>query len=261
MNIELSIIIVSWNTKDLLKKCLESIYRETKDIVFEIFVVDNASSDGTIEMLKENFKNIRLIANKKNLGFARANNQAIKETASDFVILLNPDTELFDNSLKKMIDFMKARPNIGVLGPKLLNSDKTRQPSTRRFPNFLNQLIILFKLHHLFPNLKSYKKYLMRDFDGQREMGVNQVMGAAFMIRRKLIEQVGMLDEDYFIWFEEVDYCRRAKKADWEVYYNPDARIIHYGGESFAQLGAIKKQWMYFTSMIKYFKNNGWQIF
>ncbi|NQU83245.1 MAG: glycosyltransferase family 2 protein [Parcubacteria group bacterium] len=255
---DLSIIIVSWNTRELLKKCLTSIYSETKDISFEVFVVDNNSSDETVGMVKKEFSQVKLIANKNNLGFAKANNQAIKESRGEFVILLNPDTELISNSLAQMLEFMRQDQRVGVLGPKLLNPNKTWQPSTRRFPNFLNQFVILLKLPHIFPNLKVYKNYLMKDFDGQSEREVDQVMGAAFMIRREVIEKVGMLDERYFIWFEEVDYCKMAKDAGWKVYYIPFVEVVHYGGESFVQLKTLKKQLMYLNSMIKYFWKHVW---
>lgn len=255
---KLSIIIVSWNTEELLRKCLYSIYENNKEISFEVFVVDNNPKDKTVEMVKKEFPSVNLIVNTKNLGFAKANNQAISKSRGEFVMLLNPDTEIIDNSLIEMVNFLEKREDIGVLGPKLLNSDKSWQPSTRRFPTPLNQLVILFKLHHIFPRLKIYRKYLMRDFDGKSEREVDQIMGAAFLIRREVIKKIGALDERYFIWFEEVDYCKMVKEAGWKVYYNPEFKIIHHGGESFIQLGTLKKQYRYFSSMIKYFLKHVW---
>lgn len=250
-----SIIIVSWNVKELLQKCLKSIFDASEDFDFEVFVVDNASADGSVEMAREKFPQVILIANKKNLGFAKANNLAIKQSIGDYVLLLNPDTELMDNSIKKIVEFLCDNPEIGILGPKLLNPDKTWQPSTRRFPNIWNQLAIILKLPRIFPRILD--KYLMRDFNGRTAREVDQVMGAAFLIRREVINKIGFLDERYFIWFEEVDYCKMAKKENFKIYYWPGAEIIHYGGESFAKLPTFNKQIKYIKSAIKYFIKNG----
>lgn len=256
----LSIIIVNWNTRNLLKKCLESIYQETRGLDYEIFVVDNASQDKSAEMAKKEFlanpefsQRITLITNNKNLGFAKASNQAIKQCQGDFILLLNPDTIILDRAIEKCLDFFITNSKIGILGCKLLNPDKSWQPSCRTFPTLSSQIIILLKLHHLFKNLKIMKKYLMLDMDPNIPQEVDQVMGAFFLIRKELIQKIGLLDEKYWIWFEEVDFCRRAMLANFKTYFWPGASIIHYKAQSFNQVFSTKKQWHYNGAMLQYF--------
>ncbi|MDD5043302.1 MAG: glycosyltransferase family 2 protein [Patescibacteria group bacterium] len=254
---DLSIIIVSWNVKNLLQKCLESIYRETKNISFEIFVIDNASTDGSAEMVRNNFPQVKLIVNKKNEGFAKGNNQGIKESHGDFILILNPDTEILDGAIEKTLDFIKSKKDAGIVGCQILNADKTIQPSVRRFPSFWPIFLIFLKLPKLFSNLSTVSRYLATDFNYQSMAEVEQVMGAFILIKRELFEKVGLFDEKFFIWFEEVDLCKRAQKNGYKVYFAPLGKIIHYGGQSFAQQKVIKKQWLFFRSAWYYFIKNG----
>lgn len=251
---DLSIIIVSWNVKAFLKKCLVSVFKEAGDLSIEVYVVDNASSDGSAEMVEKDFPNVQLIANKKNHGFAKANNQAIKECSGRYVLLLNPDTEILDNALPKMVKFMEDNKKIGVAGCKLLNPNGTLQSSVRMFPDLLSSTLVNLKLHHLKPFLHFLAKHLGSNFNYGKNQEVNQVMGAFFMIRREVVKKIGVLDEGYYIWFEEVDYCARVlEKTDYLIYYTPDAKIIHYGGESFGQVLSLKKQWYYNKSQLRYY--------
>jgi len=250
---DLSIIIVSWNVSNLLKKCINSIYKRTQGISFEVFVIDNASADNTVQIIRKNFSQVKLIINQENKGFAGANNQGIKGAEGDYVLLLNPDTELKEDSFTKMVKFMKDNPKCGIAGCHLLNPDGSHQDSVRRFPKFLDQALILLKLHHIFPQFAPFQHYLCKDFDYKQEQQVDQVMGAFFMIRRKVIEQIGLLDEKFFIWFEEVDYCQRAKAAGWQVIYTPLTSIIHHFGQSFKQVMTIKKQKIWNRSLRYYF--------
>lgn len=249
--IDLSIIILSWNTRDLLRQCLKSIYQETKNIDFEIFVVDNASQDKSAEMVCREFSQVKLIKNKKNLGFARANNQAIKQSGGEYILLLNPDTIILDRAIEKCVNYLDQTNKIGILGCKLINSDRSWQPSCRRFPTLFSQVIILLKIHNLFPNL--IKKYLMLDMDQDKVQEVDQVMGAFFLTKKEVIEKIGALDEKYWIWFEEVDFCKRAKNIGFKVLYWPGASIVHYKAQSFNQVLGIKKQWHLNASMLRYF--------
>lgn len=251
---DLSIIIVSWNVKDLLKKCLESIYRETKNIKYEVFVVDNASEDESVAMVQNEFPKVHLIANQENAGFAKANNQAIQQAKGDFILLLNPDTEILDNALEKMVSFMKNHPAAGVAGCQILNPDRTIQPSVRRFPTLAAMSLFVLKLHHIFPGAASLRKYLAQDFDYTKTQEVNQVMGAFLMTRRQVFDKVGLLDERFFIWFEEVDFCQRVKNKGWLVYYNPGAKIIHHFAQSFQQVAGLEKQQNFNKSILHYFK-------
>lgn len=255
---DLSVVIVNWKVKVLLRQCLASIYRETRDLDFDVWVVDNDSRDGSVEMVRAEFPQARLIANEHNLGFAAANNQAIHESRADFVLLLNPDTEIRENAFAKLVTYARANPRIGVVGPRLLNPDGSLQPSVRHFPTLASQLLILFKLHHLWPGLPAFRHYLAADFDYDRAQPCDQVMGAAFLISRKLLDRVGPLDERYFVWFEEVDYCRAARRAGFEVAYWPGAQVVHHGAESFGQLFGPRRQRLFNDSLRKYFlKNHG----
>lgn len=177
---DLSIIILNWKVRDLLHKCLTSIFKYTSGLTFEVYVVDNDSGDGSVEMVRQEFPTVKLIVNDKNLGFAAGNNQALRQAGGDWLLLLNPDTELFNNALAEMVNVMKDRPGVAVLGPKLLNSDRSIQASVRRFPSLNSQIIIMLKLHHLLAWLPALKHYLAADFDYNREQSVDQVMGAAF---------------------------------------------------------------------------------
>jgi len=254
--IDLSIIIVSWKVKDLLEKCLKSIFEQTQNIEFEIFVVDNDSQDGTVEMVKNKFSKVNLIANRENVGFAKANNQAIKLAKGKYVLLLNPDTEIFENTLEKMVDFMDQNIACGVAGCQLLNPDTSLQPSIRRFPRFSDQALILIKVHHFWPNLGVFRHYLAKDIDYGQVQEVDQVMGAFMMIRYEVIKKIGFLDENFFIWFEEVDYCKRTKSIGWKICYTPEVKIIHYYGQSFKQRLTLDRQKMFNRSMRYYFKKH-----
>jgi len=253
---DLSIITVNWKVKDLLEKCLRSVYEQTKDISFEVFVVDNDSRDGSVEMVREKFPQVLLTASKDNLGFAKGNNVAAKDAKGRYILLLNPDTEILDNAIGKMVKFMDNHPGCGIAGCKLLNPDLTLQPSVRRFPTFLSQALILLKLHHLFPHSAPMRHYLAEDFDYTKTQPADQVMGAFFMIRKKVIEKIGLLDEKFWIWFEEVDYCKRTKEAGFKILYTPEAKIIHYYGQSFKQVYNVKKQKDFNKSLTYYFKKH-----
>lgn len=259
---DLSVVIVSWRVRDLLRQCLRSLYQHTSGLKFEVFVVDNNSLDGTIEMVRQEFPQVELIVHAKNYGFAAANNEATKSAAGRYVLLLNPDTELFDNALGRMVELMDKNEGWGIAGCRLLNPDKTLQESVRRFPDWFSQALILLKLHYTRLGQKILRHYLAKDFNYEAVSSVEQIMGAFFMIRRAVLDKVGLLDERYFYWFEEVDYCRRAKDADFDVVYTPEPAIIHHGGASFKQL-SWHKQIIWDHSLQHYFWLHGkkWQWF
>ncbi len=253
---DLSIVILNWKVKELLRQCLLSVYRYTEGIEFEVIVVDNDSRDGSAEMVLEEFPQVKLIVNNRNLGFAAGNNVGIREATGEFILLLNPDTELMDNAFEAMVRVMRANPDVAVLGPTLLNGDRSLQPSVRRFPTPLSQALVMLKLHHMLPRLKPLMSYFASGFDYLAPSSVDQVMGAAFMVRREAFEKLGLLDERYFIWFEEVDFCRRVVDAGMDVMYTPEARVIHHGGESFGQVFGPKKQRMFNDSLLKYIRKH-----
>lgn len=252
---ELAVVIVSWKVKDRLKQCLESIYSlPERERPGEIFVIDNDSQDGSVEMVEKEFSQVRLLKNRQNLGFAKANNLAIKLSNKPYILLLNPDTKVYPNSFFGMFKVFEKYPKAGIVGPTLINPDGSTQASVRNLPSFKAMLAILLKFRFWWKNYQPLKKYLLSDFDYVKEQPVGQVMGAAFLIRRKVIEEIGLLDEAFWIWFEEVDFCARAKKAGWETWYTPAAKITHFGGVSFSKTASVKKQQQWFKSVVHYSK-------
>lgn len=256
---DLSIIIVSWKVKDILKKNLENIYKSEGDFKYEVFVVDNDSQDGTGEMIEKNFSEVNFIANSSNLGFSKANNQAIKKSKGRYVLLLNPDMKVFPNTFQKMIVWMDSHPEAGIAGCRLLDKEGGIVKHVRRFPSFFDQAAIILKFPHLFPWVLN--KYLFSNFDYSKEAKVDSIRGSFFMIRRKLIEEIGGLDERYFVWFEEVDYCRQTKEVGWKIYYTPSAECVDLVGQSFSQLKRGSAQKYFRDSMLKYFRkwHPAWQ--
>lgn len=229
---DLSVIIINYNVKQLLRECLYSIYRNTKRINLEIIIVDNNSTDGSVDMVKSEFPEVKLIENCQNLGFAKANNQALKENKGRYVLLLNPDTVVLPNALDKMIEFMEANSQAGALGCKLLYPDGSLQRSCRSFPTLTTAFFENLGLEKFFPKNKLIAKYRMGYWDYNDVREVDQPMGSALMIRREVIEHVGFLDERFYMFFEEVDWCFRIKKRGWKIYFMPSAEIIHYGSQS-----------------------------
>lgn len=253
-NIELSIIIVSWNVKKLLSECLRSIFLHQEGLNLQVIVIDNASIDSSQKMIKKDFNQVELIINKKNLGFAKAINQGLKLAQGQFILLLNPDTKILLKSLKRYLQIAKEILNLGVLGAHLLNPDQTNQLSIRCFPQFWSTLGLLLKLHIIFPKILNH--YEPKDFDYNKQQEVDQVMGAAFLIPKSAIERVGLFDKHFFLWLEEVDYCYRVKQIGLKIIYAPEPRIIHHRAQSFSQVLPINRQKQFIKSMIYFFKKH-----
>lgn len=254
-NIDLTISIVSYNNKNLLKECLTSIYENSEGVSYEIIVVDNNSSDGSADVVRVEFPEIKLIVNKENVGFARANNQAIKKSRGRYVLLLNSDTVIVSDALAKMANFMENYPQAGVVGCRKLNSDLTVQPSIGMLPSAWTTFLSFFSIKWLLVSPKkrkllarflslflgrSVRSYLdwYREDDG-KVRSVDFVTGACFLIRRETIEQVGLLDEKFFMYLEDADWCLRIKQAGWGVYIYEGAQVIHRVGKTFRQGGDI----------------------
>ena len=248
---DLSIIIVSWNVREKLKDNLRALF-ESQNINFEVFVVDNNSADGTTEMVKNVYPEVKLITNQENLGFAKANNQAIKLASGKYILLLNPDMRVFDDTLSNMFSWMDAHENAWVAGCRLLDESARIIKQVRRFPTLIDQLAIILKIPHIFPGVLD--KYLRSDFDYSKSASVDSIRGGFFMIRKEAVKKIGLLDEQYFLWFEEVDYCRRVKEAGGEIWYMPTAECIDLMGQSFKQVNLAVKQKYFRDSMLKYFK-------
>ncbi len=254
---DLSVVIVSWKVKEKLSSNLNALFNSQGDFKYEVFVVDNNSGDGSAEMVRKNFPLVKIIANPENRGFAAANNQALKECSGKYILLLNPDMQLRPDTLLKMLDWMKNNPQATVGGCKLVNEQGEIVKQVRRFPKLIDQLMVTLKLPHIFP--KIINKYLYSDFDYSQAAKVDSIRGAFFMINRDAYQKISaknipLLDEQYFIWFEEVDFCREVYRLGGEVWYTPAAECVDYVGQSFAQVKRGQAQKYFSDSMIKYFQ-------
>jgi len=231
---DLSVIIVNWNTKLLLHECIESLCSHPPQRSMEIIVVDNASIDGSCEMVESCFPQVKLIRNSQNVGFARANNVAIEASSGKYVALVNSDVRVLPGCLDALADFLDRNPSVGNVGPRVLNSDLTLQASTRNFPNLWNNFCAALGLATAFPRRKWCSGEPMLYFDHARTRRVDVLVGCFWLLRRSAIEQIGMLDEDFFMYGEDLDWCRRCWDAGWEIVFSPDAEAIHHRGRSSA---------------------------
>ncbi len=228
----ISVVIVSFNTCGLLRDCLNALYRDVADMEAEVFVVDNHSSDGSTVMVEREFPAVHVIKSDQNLGFAAANNRAFPVCKGDFVVLLNSDAFLKPGALQRAVEHMEARPAVGLGGARLIGRDASWQPSARQFPSVLNEFLSLSGLSMKFADSKFFGRQDRTWADQGVAAQVDWVPGAFSIIRRNALEKIGYFDEDFFLYYEEVDLCRRIKKAGYELWYWPDVVVVHYGGES-----------------------------
>lgn len=253
----ISVVTVNYRTIDYTLNMLESLFAHHDSTGLEVFVVENASGDST-EELEQRFPKVCVIVSKTNLGFAGGCNLAIKEATGDFIVLVNPDIIFDDNALEQLEGKMVTSPDVGVGGISLKNLDGSQQDCVWSFPQPIDQFLLLLKVNHVFPNLAPLRRWLMRGFDYSQSSDVDQVMGALLCIRRELLDEIGSLDNGYFMWYEEVDYCRRAREAGWRVRYFADISARHKKGASFGRVLTIKKQAMLRRSIRRYmFKHQG----
>ena len=244
--VDLSIIIVSWNVCDLLRRCLASVAAMTHGLSLEIFVVDNTSSDGSAMMVRSEFPDVTLIENTANLGFTRANNQALVRSSGRYVLLLNPDTEVVGDALGTMVSFMDANPQVGVAGPQLVFANGSVQSSRRRFPDLKTLFVESTPLQRAFTYSQLLRRYYVLDHAHDVIQNVDWVVGACLMARREAVEAAGLLDEQFFMYSEEMDWCLRITKHGWRVVYLPAARVMHLAARSSEQVMAA--QHIYFHS-------------
>jgi hypothetical protein len=224
---DISIIIVTWNTKNLLQKCLDSIYKTIHDITFEVIVIDNASEDDTVVMLRGNFPHITLLKNSQNLGFGAANNQGLQIMRGRYALLLNSDTVLTIHAVEELFAFMETHPESAMACGQLLNSDGSKQNSIASFPSLLTLMTNMPLLEYLFP-----KRYPSKRYNYEKPIEVDSGIGACLLVRKKAIDEVGMFDERYFFFFEETDWAYQMKKAGWKIFHIPTAFIYHFQGQS-----------------------------
>lgn len=252
--IKISIIIVSWRVPMALERCILSIKKYLSSSPHEIIVIDNNSNDQTVEILQKKYPDVRLIINQTNLGFALANNIAASQANGEYLLILNPDTEFIDNSIEQAIDYCDSHQEVGICGINIINRDLSNQLSVRPLPNLYSQIITLLKLNNIFPFIN--KKYLSRNFNYNLNQVVDSISGACFLIKKDLWLKLKGFDENYFIWFEEVDLCYRCKMLGYLVYYYASARVIHDGAQSFTQIMPKEKQKVFNHSLLYYFAKN-----
>lgn len=230
--IELSVCIVAYQAKDYLHACLVSLFENTQQTSFEVIVVDNGSSDGTCDLLTTSYPQVTLIENKKNLGYTHPMNQALRASHGKFLLQLNPDTHVLPNALDLLVNFIRGHASVGICGPKVLNQNGTLQgPCKRGEARPWAVISYYLGLSRLFPKSKLFGGYLLNYLDEDETNPVAGVSGSCMLIRREVVNQISYLDEDYFAFQEDADYCFRARQAGWEVYYFPEAKIVHYGGQ------------------------------
>ncbi len=232
---DLSIIFVNWNSVDYLRECIASIYENTRDISFEIIVVDNASPQGGVESLQDQFPQITIIKSEKNLGFAGANNIGFRRSAGEYVLFLNPDTKLVGPTIDTLLTYIKQLPDAGIVGCKMLNTDLSVQiTSIQKFPKILNQIFTAESLQLLWPHCPLWDIAPLFS-DGAKAVKVEVIPGACMLLRRSVFEGVGMFSEEYFMYGEDLDLNYKLKRAGYANYYIGEAAIIHHGGGSSRQ--------------------------
>ncbi|MDE2949735.1 MAG: glycosyltransferase family 2 protein [Chloroflexota bacterium] len=256
---EISVIIVNWNVRDLLDKCLASLFQAQdagggKRLALEIIVVDCNSQDASVAMVRERYPGVKLLPQGENIGFTRGNNLGMAAAAADTLLLLNPDTEVCKDTLMTMLEFMRQRPDTGILGPHTLNTDGSHQSTRRRFPTLLTGIFESSWLSALAP-AGLFDSYFIRDTADDDILEVDWAQGSALMLRRAVLQDIGGLDEGFVMYSEELDFCKRAKDAGWKVIYHGGAKIMHHGGKSSEQVAAFK-QIQFHSSKLRYFRKH-----
>ena len=226
--IDLSISIVTYNSGDMIYQCLESIFNDEYPFSYEVFVVDNHSQDQPVTNIASKHPEIHLIHNRRNVGYARANNQAIARSRGRYLLILNPDIVVLPGSLAKMYAYMESHPEVGVSGCRLIYPNGSLQASCRRFPTLTTFLLRGLRIADVFPHMRPLENYLLEDEDHRQNLLVDWCLGSCLLVRREAIEDVGMLDEGYFLYYEDIDFCYRMKRKNWQVAYVADAEMIHH---------------------------------
>jgi N-acetylglucosaminyl-diphospho-decaprenol L-rhamnosyltransferase len=254
----LSIVILSWNTRELLEACLASLYSVERALDYEVVVVDNASEDGSAECVEEAFPQARLIRNDRNEGYARGNNIGIRQSSGAYVLLLNSDTEVRGQALETMVDFLRTHPDYGGCGARLINPDDSVQRACMRFPDLKVTLFFDTFLEKVFPENPVVRRYFMRDFDHLQSVDVDQPPGACFMVTREVVEKVGLLDEGMFLFYNDVDYCKRIWQAGYKIRFLAEAKVMHHQGASTSKYRDFGIEWH--RNRVRYYRKHfGWR--
>jgi GT2 family glycosyltransferase len=249
--IELSVIIVNWNGAEFVGKCLKSVFESTFNKLWEVIVVDNNSSDKSVEIIKQ-FPQVIAIENKENVGFGAANNQALKQATGKFVFLLNPDVQIFPDSMEKLVKKIEESEKIAIVAPQLVNEDGSLQREIGHFPGLADSIFVLLKLHRL----PFFKDLVYPKVDYSREQEAEHLMGSALLIRREVLDSIGVFDERFFLWFEETDLEKRIKDAGWKLIYYPQTHVVHLLSRSIKQVSPLKRQLMWSKSLGIYFQKH-----
>lgn len=258
---DLSVVIVNYNAAPFLARCLASIGKFFSDLTYEICVVDNASTDESLELMRKQFPRVQIIPNDRNAGFTVSNNLGARTAKGRYILFLNPDTEFMAGNVRQLVIFMDEKSEVGIVGPKLLNSDGTVQMSCRGFPAFKTALFNRSSvLTRLFPGNPFSDEYIQSGWDHNTSRQVDWVSGACLLARKTMLERIGLFDEKFFVYCEDVDLCRRACKDGWKVCYVPEVKVTHYGGQGGTHsvpyrmiLQHHKSMWRYYT---KHFRRN-----
>lgn len=255
--LDISVVIVNWNTKDLLLDCLKSVFETIRDISFEVWLVDNASMDGSVSAVRKSYPSVLVIQNDRNLGFAAANNLASRKMGGRYALLLNTDTVLTEGAIKTLLDFMESTPQAGLACGQLLNSDGSKQNSIANLPSLLGLVLNETILRILVP-----KKFPSKRKDYSSPLEIDSCIGACMIARKKAMDDVGLLDERFFFFLEETDWALRMKRAGWKIYFVPGAQIFHHQGQSVGHGARSRK--IFYTSRYAYFRKwhpHGYPLF
>jgi Predicted glycosyltransferases len=257
MDIDLSIVVVSYNTREMTRECLASVFANAGSLALQVIVVDNDSRDGSVEMIRAEFPQVELIANDQNRGFAAANNQGFRLARGEFVLLLNSDTVVLGDVLSASVRYMREHPRAGAFGCRVLNTDRTTQPTCSGYPTLGRLALQASGLDRLMPRLLD--RYLLRHWQRDSEREVEVISGCYLMVRRQVIEQVGGLDEQFFFFGEETDWCRRIARAGWQLRFAPVGEIIHHGGGSVRKLN-YRRDVMLTAALVRLHRKNGGRL-
>jgi len=250
----LSVVVLSWNTRDLLRSCLRAIFASGPPDPLEVIVVDNASEDGSADAVAREFPEVVLVRNAVNEGYARGNNIGLRRCRGDYLLLLNSDTEVRPGALQALTAFLDENPDHGACGSQLLNPDGTLQRACMRFPGALTLLFFDTFLEKLFPENPVVRRYFMRDFDHASSRDVDQPPGACFLLRRAVVDRVGYLDEELFLFYSDVDYCKRIREAGWRIRFGSESKVMHHGGASTRRYRDFGLEWH--RNRVAYFRKH-----
>ncbi|MHB1417369.1 MAG: glycosyltransferase family 2 protein [Chloroflexota bacterium] len=258
VTVDLSVVIVTFNVCDLLRDCLRSVLASEGQFTYEVLVVDNLSSDGSAAMVQREFPNVQVVNSPINGGFAYGNNLGLVRACGRYLLLLNPDTQLPPTALAEMVDYMEMRPRAGAAGPKLVRADGSLDLACRRsFPTPEVSLYRMLGLSRLFPRSRRFGRYNLTYLDPDKATEVDSVVGAFMLIRRSALEMVGMLDESFFMYGEDLDLAYRLKRVGWKILYNPAVCVLHRKGESSKQV-RLRTTYEFYRAMLVFYRKHMW---